>query len=372
MRIAFALFVAAHGLLHLIGPVHAFGLASLPQMTQPITRTMGIVWLASAVLLLATAMLVVTAPRVWWALGSVALVLSQLVIITSWTDARWGTLANVVLLAAIVVSVLTYGPASLWSEYRRDVDRLLPHATTSGVDVLTSDDVAPLPAPVRRYLERVGAVGLPRVHSYRARWRGRIRSGPSARWMTLRAEQHNVVEPVARLFYMQASMLGVPMDGLHRYVDASATMRVKALGAATVARGGGDELTHAETVTLLNDMCVLAPSTLAGPNLVWEPTEDRDRARVAFTNAGHTVRAELVFDADGDLVDFLSDDRADNASGTLTRKRWSTPLDTYRTFGERRAASRGRALWHEASGPYAYIELELVDLEINPRGVAPT
>ncbi|MBN8611385.1 MAG: hypothetical protein J0L92_12400 [Deltaproteobacteria bacterium] len=364
MRVALTLLLVVHGALHLLGPARAFGLAELPQLTQPISRTMGVAWLVAAALLLVTAALVIVAPRVWWIVGAIALVASQLVIMSSWADARWGTVANVLLLLAVVVGVLTYGPWSLWAQYRRDVERLVPQAPAT--ELLTSESIAGLPAPVRRYLERVGAIGQPRVASYRARWKGRIRSGPDAPWMALSAEQHNVVEPAARLFSMDASMLGVPIDGLHRYVESGATMHVKALGAVTVAREGGDELTHAETVTLLNDMCVLAPSTLAGPNLVWEPGTDRDRARVAFTNAGHTVRAELVFDDDGDLVDFVSDDRARSEGGALTRKRWSTPLGGYRRFGELRVAARGSALWHEAEGPYPYIELELVEHHVSP------
>jgi hypothetical protein len=43
--------------------------------------------------------------------------------------------------------------------------------------------------------------------------------------MPFTAEQHNVYGEPARLFFMDASMLHVPVHVLHRYVGASASMR---------------------------------------------------------------------------------------------------------------------------------------------------
>ena len=43
MRWVFAVIIAVHGLIHLMGPAEAFGLADLPQLTQPISRGMGLV-----------------------------------------------------------------------------------------------------------------------------------------------------------------------------------------------------------------------------------------------------------------------------------------------------------------------------------------
>jgi hypothetical protein len=45
--------------------------------------------------------------------------------------------------------------------------------------------------------------------------------------------------------------------------------------------------------------------------------------------------------------------------------RWSTPLAGYRSFGPVRLASGGEARWHESAGEYAYIELELDEVQYN-------
>jgi hypothetical protein len=125
-------------------------------------------------------------------------------------------------------------------------------------------------------------------------------------------------------------------------------------------------MTLAETVTLFNDMCIMAPATLVDPAIGWEEVDART-VRATFTNAGHTIRAELSFNNAGELTNFWSDDRRRAASDgkTMTPVRWSTPVRDYRTFGSVRLASRGDARWHEADAEYAYIELTLDQVQYN-------
>jgi hypothetical protein len=125
---------------------------------------------------------------------------------------------------------------------------------------------------------------------------------------------------------------------------------------------------QSETVTMLNDMCVMAPATLIDPAIGWEPVDDRT-ARARFTNAGHTIRAELSFNEADELTNFWSDDRYQTSpDGKSVKKvRWSTPLAGYRSFGPIHLASGGEARWHEPSGDYAYIQLTLDDVRYNVR-----
>ena len=102
LRLAFVALVVIHGLIHLMGVAKGLGLAELPQLTQPISRSLGALWLAAALAMLATAVALVAAPRWWWAIAAVAVVLSQVAIAGSWRDARVGTVANVIILVGVV------------------------------------------------------------------------------------------------------------------------------------------------------------------------------------------------------------------------------------------------------------------------------
>lgn len=157
MTVAFALFLAGHGLLHLIGFAKAFRLAALPQLAQPIGPAMGVLWLAAAALFLASAGAIILWPRWWWLLAAIAVGASTLAIAASWNDAKFGAAANLVVTAATLFGFLSQGPESLRAAYDADVAR----AVVSGpaAPTLSEHDFARLPEPVQRYLRVTGTLG---------------------------------------------------------------------------------------------------------------------------------------------------------------------------------------------------------------------
>ena len=159
MTAAFAIVLIVHGLIHLLGFAKAFGVADLPQLTQPISPFFGALWLLAALLFLAAAAALSLWPRGWWAIGACAIVVSMFVIVPSWTDAKFGALANLVALIGVVFGFLAQGPVSLRAAYERDLDRAL--ARVAPAEPIRETDLAHLPAPVRRYLRGVGVVGQP-------------------------------------------------------------------------------------------------------------------------------------------------------------------------------------------------------------------
>lgn len=364
MTAVIAIVLVVHALIHLLGFAKAFGLAELPQLTQPVSPFLGVLWLFAALLFLAAAGSLFVWPRWWWTLGACAIVVSTVVIVPSWSAAKFGALANLLALAGVVFGFLAQGPTSLRAAYECDVDRALVRVAPT--ELISDADVANLPAPVQQYLRTARVVGQPRVRNFRARMHGRIRNGPEARWISLAAEQYNVIDEPARLFYLTGSMFTIPVQGYHRYLGPSATMRVKAAALVPVVDVSGKEMHQGETVTMFNDMCVMAPAALISPAIVWEPVDART-ARARFTNAGYTIRAELWFSEAGELTNFWSDDRYQTSPDgkTVKKVRWSTPLGRYRSFGPVRLASGGEGRWHEPGQEYAYIELTIDEVQYN-------
>ena len=238
----------------------------------------------------------------------------------------------------------------------------------SAADVLTPEHLIGLPECVQRYLDFTGVVGRPKVWNYRLRFTGELRNAPDAPWMKVRIDQRSFVEPAARLFLIRASMFGVPFVTLHRYVGATATFRVRLLGLFTVVDAFGSEMDQSETVTLLNDMCLLAPSTLASDRVSWSEVEPL-RARATFSNAGHTVSALVSFDESGALVDFLSNDRYRTVDGkSYSLVPWSTPVHEWADFEGRRLPVKADARWIEPEGELCYARFELAEAAYNSAG----
>ena len=362
VRIAFLFVVVVHGLIHLLGFAKAFGLARLPQLALPISRPWGALWLAAGGLTLATAVALPLAPRWWWAVGALAVVASQAVIVSSWGDAKFGTVANVILLVGVVWGCAHRGPWSLPAEFERDV--ALATSSRPG-EVLTEADLAALPAPVQRYIRASGVVGQPRVQSFRATWTGRIRGGPHEPWMVFTAEQLNTFDPPRRFFLMDAVMKRLPVDVLHSFDERGATMRVRLLSLKTMVDARGATLTRSETVTVFNDLCILSPGELVRPSITWEPV-DAHTARARYTQGPNTIAATLFFNDADELVDFGSDDRNPAPDGsTAAPTRWTTPARDYARVGPARVPRRAETRWHPASGAWTYGEFELQSLVYN-------
>ena len=363
MRWALVLLFALHGLIHLMGFGKAFGLADLPQLTQPISRDSGVLWLVGGVLVIATAAMIAAGARAYWLVGAAAVVVSQLLVVTAWRDAWAGTAVNAVLLIVVVHGLLTEGPWSFHAQFLRDVDSGLSRSVD--MPLVVEADLIPLPEAVRRYLRVTHAVGQPRVQNYHIGFTGRIRSGPDTAWMPFEAEQQSFADQPTRLFLMRARMFGVPVEAFHRLIAGHATMRVKVAGVVPMADARGDEMDRAETVTLFNDMCLLAPGTLVGPDIAWEAV-DASVARARFTHRGHTITATLFFDDEGRLVNFESDDRSRTLpDGTFARQRFSTPVRDYRNFGPLYLAGYGEARWRLPEGEFTYGEFTMNDIATN-------
>jgi uncharacterized membrane protein YphA (DoxX/SURF4 family) len=100
LRWALAALVVAHGLIHLLGVAKGLGGVNVEQLKEPIGAVAGVAWLVAAVVVVAAAALLAIQARLWWAAMTVAAVVSQAVIMTSWSDANLGTVVNVIMVVA--------------------------------------------------------------------------------------------------------------------------------------------------------------------------------------------------------------------------------------------------------------------------------
>ncbi|MCB9266949.1 MAG: hypothetical protein H6558_18115 [Lewinellaceae bacterium] len=359
LRYLFAFIVFLHGLIHLLGFVKAFHLSEVSQLTQEISRPAGLLWLAAAILFLATGAFYLSGnERLWPLLAFVAIVLSQVLIFLTWQDAKFGTIANVIIL---LVAIPAYAGWSFEQSYRQDVKEGLERTNALEGELLTEAGLQPLPAAVQRYLRYAGAVGKPKVKNMRVTFKGQMR-GKGQDWFDFTAEQYNFYDDPTRLFFMKASVKGLPANGYHAYKDKQAGMTVKALSLFPVVELHGEEMFQSETVTIFNDMCLMAPATLISDRIKWEPLDEMS-ARAVFTNQGISISATLYFNEQGQLIDFVSDDRYDVAE--MKQYRFSTPVSDYRNFGGYNIMSFGEAVWHYPDGEFVYGKFDLQRVEYN-------
>jgi hypothetical protein len=264
--------------------------------------------------------------------------------------AYW-TLGAILILVGIVWFVSQSGP-NLAAEYRRQRDaEPLPLPSQP---VLTEADIAELPAPVQRYIRVTGFLGRPQVSNVAVYFDTEMFSAPGSSGMRGPSIQYDRQDGPKRLFFMKTKMYGLPVTVLHNFEGLEASMRVRVASLFTVADVKSQELARAESVTILNDWCLYAPSWLIDKRLSWTAVNDNS-ASVAFQNGPHKVSATVYFNDAGELVNFVSEDRsALQNDGSLRRARWSTPMSDYQSFEGRRLATKGEAIWNYPEGDFTY------------------
>ncbi|MEO7588255.1 MAG: DUF6544 family protein [Arachnia sp.] len=356
--------LVVHGLIHFLGVAKGFGWASVPQLKEPISAGMAVVWLSGGVLVLAAAALIAaTAPSWWWGVALMAALVSQVAIITSWGDAKVGTVVNVILLVVATFGFLSAGPFSFAARWNAQADAALEQQSHAALPILTESDLESLPHPLADYIRASGAVGKPRTTNFSADFHGRIRSAPDTAWMPFTGKQLNTYgENPQRLFLMHARRSGLPVQVLHLFHDATATMQVKLLAAFPIVDAKGPEMDRAETVTVFNDLVALAPGAIIDAPIQWTPV-DAHWVHGLYTLGHYTVSATLVFDDRHDLVDFISPDRsrASDDGISFTPQEWSTPLLRHRDVDGRRVLTLGEARWRspDSEPHFTYLELHL-------------
>jgi hypothetical protein len=355
----FSLLALLHGVIHLLGTVKAFQWAQVPQLTGTISRAAGITWSVSALLLFVAAGWMFFGNRWVWIPLLAGILLSQLLIWSQWSDAKWGTIVNLLLLIPLV------GGWAHWNyqhTYRQDVQAAGALSPVYTEGVLTEKDVAVLPAPVQRYIRYSGCIGQPRVSSFRVQFTGRIRSKGGS-WMPFTSEQQNFLYPPTRLFWMDATMKGLPVAGYHRYRNGIASMDIRLLSLLKVQYASGGEMNVAETITFFNDLCIMAPAALVDTRIRWEAVEG-DTVKAAFTAANITVRATLIFAPDGRLMNFISDERFNTQEGK--RMQWSTPLLHYAVIGKQRLGVSANLVYAYPEEDFVYGEFQMKSITYNP------
>jgi hypothetical protein len=237
--------------------------------------------------------------------------------------------------------------------------------TESAEEILEERDIAHLPAPVRKYVIYSGAIGKSKPQNVRIAFKADMFSKPGAKPMKASSEQYNFYGDFARLFLMKASKLFIPFHALHIYRNKEATFKVRVANLYNVVDVKGEELSTAETVTILNDMCLFVPGNLYDKRLSWKEIDSLS-SRVTIENGRYKVSAILYFNDKGELINFESDDRyALLDDGTMRRARWSTPVSDYKEVDGRRIPTYGATIWNYPEGSFTYGTFRLQNIAFN-------
>ncbi|WP_462254747.1 DUF6544 family protein [Ferruginibacter sp.] len=358
LKYFFAFIMLIHGLIHFMGFAKAYGFGNITQLIKDISKPNGLLWLFAAILFIAATLLFLLKKESWPYIAIVAAVISQILIITVWKDAKFGTILNIIIL---FVGIASWAIDHFEMEFKADVKKHIAQTDFYNNDLLREADIASLPMPVQKYIRYTGAVNKSKVKNMKVVFDGEMRE-KGKDFFKFTSVQYNFFDKPARLFFMKAKMYETTVPGYHRYQNETATMQIKLLGLFNVVNVKGTEMNKAETVTVFNDMCLMAPAALIDKRIEWTAIDSLS-ANATFTNGINKITATLYFNEQGQLINFISDDRY--AIGEMKQYRFSTPVKNYTPIGGIKIMEYGETVWHYPDGEFVYGKFTLKSIEYN-------
>ncbi len=365
MRIALIALLLVHGLIHVLGFLKAWRLADVSGLSGDTLfvlspswgRPIGLLWLLCCLVLLGAAGLLLLRHGSWWLVAGGGVLLSQLLVTYAWPDAKAGTLANVVLLAAVVV-----GAAE--ARFRRDTAQAVhtlfaaPAAEAAEMRVPT---IEALPAPVRRWLEASGAAGKPRAHSVRLVQRGRMRTAPGKASMPAEAHQYFNLDEPGFVWRVRVTMLGLlPIAGRDAYLGGKGRMLIALASLFPLVDASGPKIDQGTLLRFLGEI-VWFPSAALSPYLSWQDAGGGS-ARARMSYRGVHASADFHFDRQGRFVR-LNAQRYMDAGPDATPQPWEVVASAWQHMDGVLIPVRGDVRWKHEGGDFVYYEWQITQLE---------
>jgi hypothetical protein len=361
MKEIFASIVIIHGLIHSMGFLKAFQLAEINQLTQDIPRPIGLLWLISALLFIAVAAIFLLNNDWWWMIAVPALVLSQLLIIRYWQDAKYGTIANVIILVGIVIG---YGAWSFNTMAKNELEAFVA-PVTSEKKVVTKEMLGGLPPIVQKWLERSNVIGKEIIYSVHLKQIGEMRTTPDGNWMPVEAEQWFKTEKPGFIWIADVKFApGIHFAGRDKYENGKGHMLIKLLSLIPVADAKGTETDQGAMVRYLVEI-VWFPSAALNDYIQWEQI-DSTTAKATMTYGGITASGLFKFDANGDVINFEAERYYDRKGGA-TLEDWFIQIEPngYKEFEGVRIPARSAVTWKLKEGDFTWYKLEIADIYYN-------
>lgn len=266
-------------------------------------------------------------------------------------------LAGAILAAVVGLNRLRFGRA-----VADEVRRMWADAPAQPRSVAPAD-LAALPAPVRRYADKVLGTNGRAVRTVRLRHGGQFRTKLDGPWLNLRGRQYFSADPPGFVWWGRVWMgPGLWFDVRDLCVRGAGRMYAKAESTLTVADAGGPEIDRGSLTRLLGEMVWFPTAYLDGRYVTWTPVDDQ-RADARLRLEGREVSARFTFGAD-DLPRAIHAERYfDLGDGKAVLRPWSVELSDYRTADGRPVPFSAVVSWHveDRAFPYASFHLDAVE-----------
>lgn len=155
MKWVFFFVVIFHVLIHLLISLKAFQIVENYQLTNQISKPVGVLWSLTFLVLAISAIQFILDKDIWWIAAVVGIILPQILIIFYWQDAKFGTILNIIILLA---TIITFADWRFNSNANDEIENLLAQNSVDKKETLTEDNINNFPPIVQKRNNRLSAL----------------------------------------------------------------------------------------------------------------------------------------------------------------------------------------------------------------------
>jgi hypothetical protein len=355
MRFALALLMLIHGAIHLFGFMKAYRLAEFSQLTQPITKVQGILWLLGFVLFILAVGMTMVSSNYWWLPAFMGILLSQAIIFLFWKDAKFGTIANIIILIPAVIAFAQFQFSRMVSDERTTI---LEQSQRVSGEVVSAGSISHLPDPIQNWLHQSGTVGQSPISRVNLTQSLQVKLDPKQEeWYLGEAEQWFTTEPPAFIWNTEIEMNAfLNVVGRDKFQDGRGEMLIKMQALIPVADAKEDSKIDEATLQRYLAEIVWFPSAALSPYITWQPIGDF-RARATMEVLGTSGSGVFHFDENGDFQKFSAKRYRDEE-----RNEWTVIANRIEERNGYRIPVDCDASWELESGEWTWLKLEVKDI----------
>ena len=367
IRIFVSILLIIHAFIHLMGSLKEWNFSIARNFTiKPSIilsdlgpKGVGLIWFLCAVGIISSLLLFILRKR-WWIVGAVSLIISQSLIILYWEHAKYGTLVNVVILIAIVLS---YHKEKFNLLVKNEIDGLMNAQVIERQTTITLESLTYLPPVVQKWLVRSNIVGKEKIRTIRLKQKGLLRSKPEGKWMSMQAEQHIITEPAGFIWKAKIDPgYFMTINGRDKFEHGKGHMLIKAANMITVADSEGSQIDQGAMMRYLAEI-MWSPTAALNKNIRWEYVNDTS-ARAVLVDGDKTVSGLFLFDRNGDVVGFEGK-RYGDFNDLYSLETWAVEVKGYQDFHGVRIANKSEVTWKLKTGDFTWLKIEVTDIDFN-------
>ena len=359
MRYAFVIIIGIHGIIHLMGFIKAFEVAGINQLSQYISKPIGILWLLTSILFIATSISYTYKKDWWYVVAIICIIISQTLIILYWKDAKFGTIANSIIL---LLSISAYGHNQFDKMVQKETKLMLENVQSENISIISKADINHLPEIIQKWIQNSDVVGKEKVIAGHLKQIGKMRTKPESKWLYFTAAQHFNLENPAFIWTTKVDAMPIiKMIGRDKLYNGEGEMLIKLASLIPVVnQGKNDKINSGSMIRFLAEMCWF-PSAALSDYIFWESI-DETSAKATLTTNGKSVSGVFLFSDGGDLVSFETL-RYYGSKNDSKLEKWFIKMDSYKVFNDIKIPNECEVIWKLKEGDFKWLDLEITDLE---------